>query len=150
MLANLCNFAYDPINYENLRALNVVPDLLLDMLTEENVTFIKFALGGICNSCNDPVNGKLFIENDAIELLCNCLDYDNDTTILENTLLSLVYLLQDFHTEAELAYFNEEIIKKIGKFTSTQTNVSVTNLASILRGLIFDLKGNGLDEKNPP
>lgn len=48
VLANLANFAYDPINYEFLRKLNVI-DLFLDQLSEENINFVQFGLGGLCN-----------------------------------------------------------------------------------------------------
>jgi KaiC/GvpD/RAD55 family RecA-like ATPase len=48
VLANLANFAYDPINYEFLRKLNVI-DLFLDQLSEENTNFVQFGLGGLCN-----------------------------------------------------------------------------------------------------
>lgn len=44
MLANLANFAYDPKNMEYLRELQV-PDLFLDMLTEENDNFVEFGMG---------------------------------------------------------------------------------------------------------
>ena len=44
VLANLANFAYDPNNMENLRELQV-PDLFLDMLTEENANFVEFGMG---------------------------------------------------------------------------------------------------------
>jgi KaiC/GvpD/RAD55 family RecA-like ATPase len=48
VLANLANFAYDPINYEFLRKLNVI-DLFLDQLSEENTNFVRIGLGGLCN-----------------------------------------------------------------------------------------------------
>jgi KaiC/GvpD/RAD55 family RecA-like ATPase len=48
VLANLANFAYDPINYEFLRKLKVI-DLFLDQLSEENANFVQFGLGGLCN-----------------------------------------------------------------------------------------------------
>jgi len=48
VLANLANFAYDPINYEFLRKLSVI-DLFLDQLSEENTNFVQFGLGGLCN-----------------------------------------------------------------------------------------------------
>ena len=48
VLANLANFAYDPINYEYLRKLNII-DLFLDQLSEENTNFVQFGLGGLCN-----------------------------------------------------------------------------------------------------
>lgn len=50
VLANLANFAYDPINYEFLRELGVL-DLFLDLLSDGNIILKQFAIGGICNLC---------------------------------------------------------------------------------------------------
>ncbi|CAG8442465.1 2216_t:CDS:2 [Diversispora eburnea] len=50
VLANLANFAYDPINYDWLWELNVV-DLFLDTLTESDEKLKEFGLGGLCNLC---------------------------------------------------------------------------------------------------
>lgn len=44
MLANLANFAYDPGNIDFLKELQV-PDLFMDMLTEENENFVEFGMG---------------------------------------------------------------------------------------------------------
>lgn len=44
VLANLANFAYDPKNTEHLLQLQV-PDLFLDMLTEENEDLVEFGMG---------------------------------------------------------------------------------------------------------
>lgn len=44
VLANLANFAYDPKNSEHLLQLQV-PDLFLDMLTEDNEDFVEFGMG---------------------------------------------------------------------------------------------------------
>jgi hypothetical protein len=46
--ANLANFAYDPINYDHLRRLHV-PDLFVDLLTEQNPALVEFGAGGISN-----------------------------------------------------------------------------------------------------
>lgn len=48
VLANLANFAYDPINYEYLRQLKVI-DLFLDQLSEKDALLTEFAIGGLCN-----------------------------------------------------------------------------------------------------
>lgn len=50
VIANLANFAYDPINYEHMYKLNVL-DLFLDSLTESDPKLIEFAIGGLCNCC---------------------------------------------------------------------------------------------------
>ncbi|XP_015433274.1 PREDICTED: hydroxyacyl-thioester dehydratase type 2, mitochondrial [Dufourea novaeangliae] len=50
VLANLANFAYDPINYGYIRQLQII-DLFLYALSEDNVKLVRFASGGICNLC---------------------------------------------------------------------------------------------------
>lgn len=47
-MANLANFAYDPINYDHLRTLGVL-NLFLEQLCENETTLCRFALGGLCN-----------------------------------------------------------------------------------------------------
>lgn len=48
VLANLANFAYDPINFEFLKQLYVI-DLFLAQLSERDEDLIRFAIGGLCN-----------------------------------------------------------------------------------------------------
>lgn len=48
VLANLANFAYDPINYGFLKSLHVI-DLFLDQLSETNPKLVQYAVGGLCN-----------------------------------------------------------------------------------------------------
>jgi KaiC/GvpD/RAD55 family RecA-like ATPase len=50
VLANLANFAYDPINYDFLRKLKVI-DIFLDNLSESNIKLQEFAVAGLCNLC---------------------------------------------------------------------------------------------------
>lgn len=50
VLANLANFAYDPINYGYIRQLNII-DLFLGALSERNPRLVRFAIGGLCNLC---------------------------------------------------------------------------------------------------
>ena len=47
-MANLANFAYDPLNYSWLLELGVV-DLFLELLNEDSSKLKEFALGGLCN-----------------------------------------------------------------------------------------------------
>lgn len=44
VLVHLSNFCYDPINFPFLRALNVIPDLLLDSLEDPHLPLVCFAL----------------------------------------------------------------------------------------------------------
>ncbi|KAI8372511.1 hypothetical protein EDC96DRAFT_572739 [Choanephora cucurbitarum] len=50
ILANLANFAYDPINYNTLWDLQVI-QLFLDALEEHDVLLQEFGIGGIANIC---------------------------------------------------------------------------------------------------
>lgn len=91
VLANLANFAYDPINYEYLRKLNVL-DLFLDVLVEEtDAKMIQFSIGGICNCCLDKLNKEFFIANDAISIIAKHLSSSNLET-LQSALTTLMFL----------------------------------------------------------
>lgn len=48
VLANLANFAYNPINYDHFRKLNVI-DVFLDSLNANDDDLLLFALAGLCN-----------------------------------------------------------------------------------------------------
>lgn len=48
VLANLANFAYDPINFQFIRELGIV-DIFLAQLSENNEVLLNFALAGLCN-----------------------------------------------------------------------------------------------------
>ncbi|OBZ88909.1 Armadillo repeat-containing protein 7 [Choanephora cucurbitarum] len=50
ILANLANFAYDPINYNTLWDLQVI-QLFLDALEEHDGLLQEFGIGGIANIC---------------------------------------------------------------------------------------------------
>ncbi|KAG7202652.1 hypothetical protein KM043_009827 [Ampulex compressa] len=62
VLANLANFAYDPINYGYLRQLRII-DIFLHALSETNLNLVRFAIGGICNLCLDSINKAYIIRN---------------------------------------------------------------------------------------
>ncbi|TNN40599.1 Armadillo repeat-containing protein 7 [Liparis tanakae] len=90
VLANLANFAYDPKNMEHLRELQV-PDLFLDMLTEENDNFVEFGMGGLCNLSMDPECRRVILESRGISLVTNCLSSRREETVLSaiTTLMNL-------------------------------------------------------------
>ena len=91
VLANLANFAYDPINYEHLRTLNVL-DLFLDCLTEENSTLVEYSIGGLCNVCLDKENKDLILKHDGVKLAIGCLSQDREAIIL-SAITTLMYLV---------------------------------------------------------
>lgn len=59
MLANLANFAYDPINYQWFRRLKII-DVFLNQASEGTPTLKSFAVSGLCNlalgkCCNESL-----------------------------------------------------------------------------------------------
>ncbi|RZC14248.1 follicle cell protein 3C-1 [Asbolus verrucosus] len=61
VLANLANFAYDPINFEFLKQLHAI-DLFLDQLTCDNEDLLHFGLCGLCNISPDPESKDYIIK----------------------------------------------------------------------------------------
>lgn len=55
VLANLANFAYDPVNYQHIRTQKVI-DLFLEQLASDNNKLIEFSAAGLCNL----VNGNIY------------------------------------------------------------------------------------------
>ncbi|CAI5537195.1 unnamed protein product [Closterium sp. Naga37s-1] len=103
IVANLANFAYDPINYDYLRKLNVL-ELFLDCLTEENAKLVDFGMGGLCNAVagagevhdsetmRDPVNASAIATvPDSIPLIVDCLSSPVESTTL-SALACLYYI----------------------------------------------------------
>ena len=87
----MANFAYDPVNYEFFRTLNIL-DLFLDVLVEElDDVMIQFSIGGICNCCLDKLNKEFFIENDTISIVTKHLSSTNLET-LQSALITLMFL----------------------------------------------------------
>ncbi|CAI5468468.1 unnamed protein product [Closterium sp. Yama58-4] len=90
IVANLANFAYDPINYDYMRKLNVL-GLFLDCLTEENAKLVDFGMGGLCNSAADTANASAIASADNIPLIVDCLSSPVESTVL-SALACLYYI----------------------------------------------------------
>ena len=93
VLANLANFAYDPINYEFFRQLNILDLFLGELMILKNLTqfftllvccpdvlaeeedekMIEFAMGGVCNCSLDKQNKKYLLENECVDFTIKCL-----------------------------------------------------------------------------
>lgn len=122
-LANLANFAYDPVNYEYLKQLHVV-DLFLAQLSENFDDLKHFALAGICNICVDPEFREYIIGLNGIYLISQLLSH-NDEEIQLNALTTLFYLFESDQTVVQ-----SEIIEKVNSFSKTN-NQRLKNLSTI-------------------
>eukprot|EP00164_Ancoracysta_twista_P010481 GFYU01015820.1.p1 GENE.GFYU01015820.1~~GFYU01015820.1.p1 ORF type:complete len:201 (-),score=31.00 GFYU01015820.1:114-716(-) len=76
ILANLGNFAYDPVNYAHLRKLNVI-ELFVDYLTEDDPVLKQFSLCGLCNCVCDPQNQQVIIDAEGLEDIMECCESDD-------------------------------------------------------------------------
>ncbi|XP_067043084.1 armadillo repeat-containing protein 7-like [Acropora muricata] len=125
ILANLANFAYDPINYDHFRKLNVV-DLFMDMLTEENEQFVEFGIGGLCNCSLDKEIKQHIVDNGGLSLVINCLSSSNEETVL-SAITTLMFLTTP-QTQEEIS--SQEVVECMEKFAAS-SNSRLSNLARV-------------------
>ncbi|XP_045203245.2 armadillo repeat-containing protein 7-like [Mercenaria mercenaria] len=125
IMANLANFAYDPINYENFRTLNIL-DLFLDGLEESEEDLVEFAVGGICNACAERDNRKYVIDNGGVKLVIGCLSRYSEDTVL-SAITTLMYLVTQ-ETRAEITCL--PVVECMLRLSQSK-NVRLRNLATV-------------------
>ena len=125
VLANLANFAYDPINYGYFRTLNVL-DLFLDCLTEENTTLVEFAIGGLCNACLDRENKEFILEHNGVKLVMGCLGQDRENIVL-SAITTLMYLV----TPSSHAEITQDAVVDAMIQLADSPNERISNLATV-------------------
>ncbi|BET02459.1 MaoC like domain [Nesidiocoris tenuis] len=126
VLANLANFAYDPINYEWLRNLDVV-QLFLEELASADEKIVEFAIGGLCNLCLDFKNKDLILGiPGGLSSVKNCLNSSNQETV--NTAVTLLMYL--ITPKSKPAIKTEDTLELMVAF-SRNPNKRVSNLARI-------------------
>lgn len=124
VLANLANFAYDPINYEYLRQLKVI-DLFLDQLSETNSTLLEFALGGLCNLALDDENRDYILHNNGVHIISSCLSSSKEETVI-SAITTLIFLV----TPESKSVVTPDVVACISQLC-TSPNARITNLAKI-------------------
>ncbi|CAG2102790.1 unnamed protein product [Medioppia subpectinata] len=72
VLANICSFAYNPINFEALNKLNITTTLL-DSLNVKDDKLIEYAISGLCNLSADVKNIQIIINNNGFHKILKCL-----------------------------------------------------------------------------
>ncbi|XP_026726225.1 armadillo repeat-containing protein 7 [Trichoplusia ni] len=126
VLANLANFAYDPINYEYIRNVGVLDIFLYVVKNENNHQLLHFAVAGICNSCCDPLNADYIITHAGLKPLVALLKLEN-INILADTITSLLYLNNNqIRTELSTA----EVVQRISDIQKSNDK-RLVNLATI-------------------
>ncbi|XP_033125649.1 armadillo repeat-containing protein 7-like [Anneissia japonica] len=123
IIANLANFAYDPVNFVYLQQLNVI-DLFFDSLSEDNLA--EFAIGGLCNIALDKQCKEYILQNDGVKLLTDCLSNHNEEVVL-SAITTLMFLVTPASKPEITA---PEIVACMQRF-SRSTNCRLSNLATI-------------------
>ncbi|XP_077315449.1 armadillo repeat-containing protein 7 [Lithobates pipiens] len=125
VLANLANFSYDPKNFSDLQKLQV-PDLFLDMLTEDNENLVEFGIGGICNLCLDKAMKNHILSSGGLSLIINCLSSCCEETVL-SAITTLMYLCT---TASRVEIITPPVVECMVRF-SLSDNRRFSNLAKI-------------------
>ncbi|CAG8439305.1 11442_t:CDS:2 [Ambispora gerdemannii] len=113
ILANLANFAYDPINYKFLCQLNVV-DLFLDAITEPEEKIKEFE-----NRAKEHI-----ITSDGLPLIIDCLSSENENTVL-SALATLMFLNISF-SKSDI----KSVFERVKQLSQTD-NRKISNLAIV-------------------
>ncbi|XP_013167114.1 PREDICTED: armadillo repeat-containing protein 7 [Papilio xuthus] len=126
VLANLANFAYDPINYCFIRDVGALDIFLYVLKNESNDKLVNFACGGISNLCLDPLNTTYILDSGILNLVPRLLKSGN-TGIVAST-LSIIIQIHNSLGKPEL--FNSEIIQNAEILKSSEEKV-IANLATV-------------------
>ncbi|XP_030755019.1 armadillo repeat-containing protein 7-like [Sitophilus oryzae] len=129
ILANLANFAYDPINYEYIAQLHII-DLFLAQLSENSEELIHFALAGICNICCDPESREYIITLNGIHLVSQFLGHKNEDIAL-NALTTLFYLFESSSTTVP-----QDLLPKLLEYEKSE-DVRFQNLGKLFSETYF-------------
>ncbi|XP_018579813.1 armadillo repeat-containing protein 7 [Anoplophora glabripennis] len=121
-LANLANFAYDPINYDYMKQLHLV-DLFLAQLSEDDEELIHFALSGLCNISCDPECKEYIISLNGINFISKFLLHRKEEVSL-NALTTLFYLFESH------AIVPKEIEQKVIQYEAS-SNPRLKNLGKV-------------------
>lgn len=125
VLANLGNFAYDPINYDHFRNLNIVA-LFLDQLDEEDEDLVEFSIGGLCNLSLDKKNKEFILQKHGVKKIINCLSSAREETVL-SALTTLMFLITPT-SKSEIV--TASVVDCVIRFKKS-SNKRLSNLASV-------------------
>jgi len=90
VLANLANFAYDPLNYHYLRELKVI-EIFIENLGSPNTSTVEYSVKGLCNLACDPTNQEVIFKYNGLAPIKRLLDDERPDIILPS--LTLLFFL---------------------------------------------------------
>ncbi|VVC87968.1 unnamed protein product [Leptidea sinapis] len=125
VLANLSNFAYDPINYKFIRDVGVLDIFLFVVKNETDTKLLHYATSGICNLCVDTLNVEYILSNEVLDPLTNLLNSEHNETVAD--VLTTLFYLQKLHSKL----IKPQVIEKVLILTKSNDKI-ISNLATIL------------------
>ncbi|XP_026484471.2 armadillo repeat-containing protein 7 [Vanessa tameamea] len=126
VLANLANFAYDPINYVYIRDVGVLDIFIFVLKNEKNVKLLHFAASGICNLCIDPVNVEYLLNHEALKPIAALLKSNHCETVADAVAIC-IYL---FNSHAKATLNVTGLIQDMELLKNSE-NIVVANLATV-------------------
>lgn len=125
VLANLANFAYDPVNYEHFKRLDIL-SLFMDQLDSASDNLREFAIGGICNLSSDQDFRAEVLKPENLDKVVRCLSNSQEETVL-STITTLISLgLSGCQTDITTASVIDCMLRY-----SESPNARLSNLAKI-------------------
>ncbi|KAK4322612.1 hypothetical protein Pmani_006643 [Petrolisthes manimaculis] len=125
VLANLANFAYDPINYPWLRQLKVI-DVFLTQVSEGSTDLCHFATAGLCNLALDKENKAYINKSGGVAIVSECLNSQHPD-IVAAALTTLMFLVTP-QSKPEIT--NNSVVRQMVTLT-TSDDPRIRNLANI-------------------
>ncbi|CAG0920678.1 unnamed protein product [Notodromas monacha] len=132
ILANLANFAYDPVNFGFLTELNV-DKLFLDCLTQEAVNTDKlreFAVKGILNLCPDDFLRNRILTRGGMELVKEAVGSSEPETVLSAIAVLNEFAVHDLQESDRASLLNPVFVERVLKL-KTHPNPLITKLAQV-------------------
>ncbi|XP_023940148.2 armadillo repeat-containing protein 7 [Bicyclus anynana] len=126
VLANLANFAYDPINYGFIRDVGVLDIFIYVLKNEKNDKLLQFAATGISNLCIDPENVEYVLKHADLKIISSLLK-SSQSDIVAEAITILIYL---YHSQAKPAVECLNVIQDI-QILKNSNNKVVSNLANV-------------------
>ncbi|CDS09291.1 hypothetical protein LRAMOSA10651 [Lichtheimia ramosa] len=133
VLANLANFAYDPINYEHLWQANAI-DLFINGLEDPDPLLNEFGAGGLANICSDSNHRQyIFLQPECINLLkktvCNAVNNTQaqDETII-NAMTTLMLLIEP---SSQQVICTPELKKGLEQLRSSEKSARVRTMTAL-------------------
>ncbi|KAG2203164.1 hypothetical protein INT46_001431 [Mucor plumbeus] len=128
VLANLANFAYDPINYNTLWDLHAI-DLFLASLTDIDPLLREFGVGGLANICLEPRHHEYIMSQPTFRRnIVNCLDTQYSLNTKVNAMTTLMQLIT---AENYTTILTDELKTNLEKIQMDYQHVQAKNMASL-------------------